>query len=115
MPATLAAPAKVQELLETRILILDGAMGSLLQKLNLSEVEVRGERFAKHTKDMIRFSDILCLTNPEAISNIHRQYLEAGADIIETNSFNASPIGAMEFELPDTVIREINFAAVACA
>ncbi len=117
MPATLTAPAQIEEILATRIMVLDGAMGSMLQRLNLSEADVRGDRFADYPKEsqFQRFSDLLCLTRPDAITQIHRAYLEAGADIIETNSFGASPIGAMEFALPDELIREINFAAVACA
>ena len=106
---------QLRTLLDDRILILDGAMGSLIQSLKLSEADVRGERFADHSKDLKNFADILCLTNPEAITEIHRRYYEAGADIVCTNSFGASPVGADEFELPDSVIAEINVAAVACA
>jgi len=76
---------------------------------------MRGERFAGHHKDLKNFADVLCLTHPAELTEIHRRYLAAGADIIETNTFGASPIGAIEFELPDDVIREINQAAVACA
>ncbi len=103
------------ELLRERILVLDGAMGSMIQKLKLTDAQVRGERFLAHPKDLSRFSDLLCLSMPAAITDIHRAYLQAGADIVETNSFNCSPIGAIEYELPDDVIREINYAAVACA
>ncbi len=103
------------ELMRERILVLDGAMGSMIQKLKLTDAQVRGERFLAHPKDLSRFSDLLCLSMPAAITDIHRAYLQAGADIVETNSFNGSPIGAMEYELGDDVIREINFAAVACA
>lgn len=104
-------------LIRDRIVILDGAMGSMIQRLKFDEAAVRGTRFAGHDreKDLVRFSDILCLTQPDAITNIHRAYLEAGADIIETNSFGASPIGMIEFGLPNELVREINFAAVDCA
>ncbi len=103
------------ELMRERILVLDGAMGSMIQKLKLTDAQVRGERFLAHAKDLSRFSDILCLTMPAAITDIHRAYLQAGADIVETNSFNASPIGAVEYDLDEETLREINFAAVACA
>ena len=102
-------------LMRERILVLDGAMGSMIQKLQLTDAQVRGERFLAHAKDLSRFSDLLCLSMPAAITEIHRAYLQAGADIVETNSFNCSPIGAIEYDLTPDVIREINFAAVACA
>ena len=105
----------IQQLLEDRILVLDGAMGTMIQRYHLSEDDVRGERFRGHSKDLVRFSDILCLTHPEKITEIHRQYLAAGADIVETNTFGASVIGMEEFALPAEVAREINLAAVACA
>ncbi|MGN6546706.1 MAG: methionine synthase [Aureliella sp.] len=103
------------ELMRERILVLDGAMGSMIQRLQLTDAQVRGEQFADHPKDLSRFSDILCITMPGAITDIHRAYLQAGADIVETNSFGASPIGAIEFDLDPDTIREINYAAVACA
>ncbi|MFO1066573.1 MAG: methionine synthase [Pirellulales bacterium] len=103
------------ELMRERILVLDGAMGSMIQRLKLTDAQVRGERFLSHAKDLSRFSDILCLTMPSSITDIHRAYLQAGADIVETNSFGASPIGAIEFDLSRDLLREINFAAVACA
>jgi 5-methyltetrahydrofolate--homocysteine methyltransferase len=102
-------------LIRERLLILDGAMGTMIQKLKLDEAAVRGKRFAGHNKDLKNFSDILCLTHPDAITDIHRQYFEAGADIVETNSFGGSPIGMVEFDLPNELVREINYAAVDCA
>jgi 5-methyltetrahydrofolate--homocysteine methyltransferase len=105
----------LEELLEHRILILDGAMGTMIQRYKLTEEQVRGERFHGHGKDLVRFSDILCLTHPEKITEIHRQYFEAGADIVETNTFGASVIGMDEFALPTEIAREINHAAAACA
>ena len=102
-------------LIRERLLILDGAMGTMIQKLKLDEAAVRGKRFAAHNKDLKNFSDILCLTHPDSITDIHRQYFEAGADIVETNSFGASPIGMFEFDLPNELVREINYAAVDCA
>jgi len=105
----------LESLLEERILILDGAMGTMLQRLGLDEAAVRGERFAGHHKDLARFSDILNLTRPDDITEIHRKYLAAGADIIETNTFGASLVGMEEFQLPAELVEEINKAGVACA
>jgi 5-methyltetrahydrofolate--homocysteine methyltransferase len=107
----------LEELLAERILILDGAMGTMIQRYQLSEEDVRGERFRDHTKDLVRFSDVLCLTHPDKITEIHRKYLAAGADIVETNSFGASPIGMDEFDFADPIgmTRELNRAAVECA
>jgi 5-methyltetrahydrofolate--homocysteine methyltransferase len=105
----------LEELLSRRILVLDGAMGTMVQALKLDEAAIRGERFAEHHKDLANFVDILCLTRPADITEIHRKYLEAGADIVETNTFGASPVGMIEFDLPLELVREINFAAVDCA
>jgi len=105
----------LESLLEERILILDGAMGTMLQRLNLDEAAVRGERFAGHTKDLARFSDVLNITRPGDITEIHRQYLAAGADIIETNTFGGSLVGMEEFQLPAELVEEINRTGVACA
>ncbi len=105
------------ELLSHRILVLDGAMGTMVQALKLTEADFRGERFAGHhsDKDLKNFVDLLCLTQPEAVTDIHRKYFAAGADIVETNTFGASPLGMAEFDLPPELVREINHAAVACA
>jgi 5-methyltetrahydrofolate--homocysteine methyltransferase len=105
----------LESLLAERILVLDGAMGTQVQALGLDERAVRGERFADHHKDLKNFADILCLTHAEAVTDIHRRYLAAGADIVETNTFGASPVGMEEFALPLELVREINVAAVACA
>jgi len=114
-PTRTAMFDRLQALLAERILILDGAMGTMLQRYKLTEEQVRGERFRDHHKDLVRFSDILCLTHPDKIKEIHRQYLAAGADIIETNTFGASFIGMEEFDLPRALVREINTAAARCA
>ncbi|HAC90873.1 MAG TPA: methionine synthase [Planctomycetaceae bacterium] len=105
----------ILQALSERILVLDGAMGTMVQALKLSEADVRGDRFADHHKDLKNFTDILCLTHPKAVQEIHRKYLLAGADIVSTNSFGASPVGMEEFELPLELINEINHAAVNCA
>jgi 5-methyltetrahydrofolate--homocysteine methyltransferase len=105
----------LEQLLDERILIIDGSMGVLLRRYGLTEEEIRGEQFRNHTKDLKNFADIFCLTNPEKVVQVHRDYLEAGADIVETNSFGASIVGADEFDVTADVIRDINLAAVACA
>ncbi len=114
-PSRTVAYNQLESLLAERILVLDGAMGTMIQALKLSDSDIRGERFAKHHKDLGRFSDILCLTRPTDITEIHRKYLAAGADIIETNTFGASFVGMDEFQLPRELVKEINVAAVRCA
>ncbi len=110
-----SAAEKLCELLEERVLLLDGATGTQIQALGLDEAATRGERFADHDRDLKNFADILCLTRPDDITAIHRRYLEAGADIVETNTFGASPVGMDEFNLPLELVGEINAAAVRCA
>jgi 5-methyltetrahydrofolate--homocysteine methyltransferase len=105
----------LSHLIRERILLLDGAMGTMIQRLKLDEAAVRGDRFADHHKDLKNFSDILCLTHAEEITDIHRAYFAAGSDIVETNTFGASPVGMVEFDLPLDLVVEINHAAVACA
>src|SRR5256885_13668188 len=88
-PARLKA---LEDALTQRILVLDGAMGTMIQRHRLSESEYRGTRFASHPKDLRGNNDLLSLTRPEVIRDIHRAYLEAGADILETNTFNSTAI-----------------------
>ena len=107
--------AQLRCLLEDRILVLDGAMGTMVQALNLTESDTRGRRFASHPVDLQNFVDILSLTQPDAVTEIHGKYLDAGADIITTNTFGSSPVGMEEFRLPPETMREINAAAVECA
>ena len=106
---------RLETLLEQRILLLDGGMGTMVQAMGLEEREIRGERFADHTKDLKNFVDILSLTQPDKLREIHRQWLEAGSDIIETNTFGASPVGIVEFDLPQELVKELNVEAVRCA
>ena len=106
---------QLQEILEERILVLDGATGTQIQALELDEAAIRGERFADHDKDLKNFADILCVTRPDDMTAIHRRYLEAGADLIETNTFGASSVGMDEFNMPLAMVDEINAAAVQCA
>ena len=102
------------ELMSERILVLDGAMGTMIQGLNLQEADFRGDRFAESEQDLAGNNDLLCLTRPELIEDIHRQYLQAGADIIETNTFNATAISQADYGL-ESIVRELNCAAAAIA
>ena len=104
----------MQELVRRRILILDGALGTMIQKYNLSEEIFRGERFKEFPGQMKGNNDLLCLTAPHIIRDIHRRYLEAGADIIETNTFNAQRISMADYQVEDCC-REINLAAAKLA
>ncbi len=89
----------LERLVSERILILDGAMGTMIQKRRLSEEEFRGSLFASHPVPLRGDNDVLCLTQPEVILDIHRAYLEAGADIIETNTFNATAVSQADYTL----------------
>jgi 5-methyltetrahydrofolate--homocysteine methyltransferase len=88
----------LQSLLHERILILDGAMGTMIQRHQLEEKDFRGERFADHAHDLKGNNDLLCLTQPDIIKGIHKQYLEAGADIIETNTFNSTSLSQEDYQ-----------------
>ena len=85
--------------LKDRILVLDGAMGTMIQSLNLSETDYRGKQFANFHKDLKGNNDLLSITQPHLIKDIHTAYLEAGADIIETNTFNATRTSMSDYEL----------------
>jgi 5-methyltetrahydrofolate--homocysteine methyltransferase len=98
-----------------RILIIDGSMGVFLQSYQLPENDFRGERFKTHHRDLKGNFDVLCLTRPDLIGNIHRMYLDAGADIIETNTFNATAISQAEFDMPGGICYDINKAAAEIA
>lgn len=97
-----------------RILILDGAMGTMIQRLGLTEADFRGREFSTHAADLRGCNDLLSITQPAAITGIHRDFLEAGADILSTNTFNANRISMADYALVDRVC-DINRAAVACA
>ncbi len=103
-----------EELLRRRILILDGAMGTMIQSYGLEEADYRGERFADHPSDLKGNNDLLCLTRPDIIRDIHTAYLEAGADIVETNTFNATSISQADYGLAD-LVHELNLAAARIA
>ncbi|MGL4519694.1 MAG: methionine synthase [Phocaeicola sp.] len=104
----------LQHLITERILILDGAMGTMIQPYNLTESDFRGERFAQHPGLMKGNNDMLVLTRPDVIEEIHRLYLEAGADIIETNSFNAQRISMADYGM-EAYCREMNLVAAQLA
>ena len=104
----------IQQLIRERILVLDGAMGTMIQQYNLSEVDFRGERFKDIPGQLKGNNDLLCLTRPEVIEDIHRKYLVAGADIIETNSFNATSVSMADYHV-QAYCREINLAAARLA
>jgi 5-methyltetrahydrofolate--homocysteine methyltransferase len=106
--------ALLERLLAERILIIDGAMGTMIQARKFEEADFRGSQFVDHPRDLKGCNDLLVLTQPAAIEEIHRQYLEAGADIIETNTFNANRVSMANYGLTEYV-RDINQAAAACA
>jgi len=105
---------QIRELLNQRILVLDGAMGSMIQRYKLTDEQYGGEQFKDASILQKGNNDLLCLTQPDIISDIHRQYLEAGADIIETNSLNLTSISMADYGL-ESYVRELNLAAVRIA
>ena len=104
----------ISELLQRRILVLDGAMGTMIQQYKLQEADYRGARFADFHKDIKGNNDVLCLTQPHIVEAIHRAYLEAGADIIETNTFNATTISLADYDMQHLAY-EINLEAARIA
>ncbi|HEY7411030.1 MAG TPA: methionine synthase [Vicinamibacteria bacterium] len=104
----MAAPVSdLESLLQRRIAVIDGAMGTMVQRYRLQEADYRGERFAAHAHDLKGDADVLNLTRPDVVETIHRQYLEAGADIIETNTFTATSVSQADYGL-EAVTYEIN-------
>lgn len=104
----------LSSLMEERILILDGAMGTMIQRRKLEEEDYRGERFADWESPLKGMNDLLVLTQPKIIADIHREYLDAGADIIETNNFNATASDLVRYNLQDYAY-ELNVAAAKLA
>ena len=90
---------QIRQLLRERILVLDGAMGTAIQEHNLGEADYRGERFADHPGDLKGNNDLLTLTQPRLIRDIHGEYLAAGADLIETNTFNSTSIAMADYRM----------------
>lgn len=106
--------AYLQKIFSERIVILDGGMGTMIQTYEPNEEIYRGDRFIDHPQDLINNNDLLCITQPHMIYTIHRQYLEAGADIIETNTFNGTKIAQADFRA-EHLVREINLEAAKLA
>src|SRR5579871_1496044 len=105
---------RLRELLDKHILIIDGAMGTMVQRYKLQEHDYRGERFANWHSDVKGNNDLLCITQPHIIKEIHRQYLQAGANIIETNTFNSQAISLADYDMQELAY-ELNVAAAKCA
>jgi 5-methyltetrahydrofolate--homocysteine methyltransferase len=104
----------INQILSKRIMVLDGAMGTMIQRYKLEEKDYRGEQFKEHHSSLKGFNDLLCITQPQIIEEIHRAYLEAGADIIETNSFNATFIAMADYKM-EHLAYELNVAAAKVA
>jgi 5-methyltetrahydrofolate--homocysteine methyltransferase len=113
-PAPYTRGAALPALLAQRIVIIDGAMGTLIQRFMLTEADFRGERFRNHPKDLKGNNDLLVLTRPDVVRRIHDQYLAAGADIIETNTFGATSIAQADYGLAG-IAHEMNVAAARLA
>jgi len=104
----------IQETLKKRILVIDGAMGTMIQRHKLTEADYRGARFANWPSDVKGNNDLLCITQPAIVTGIHLQYLEAGADIVETNTFSSTCIAMADYDMQDLAY-ELNVAAAKCA
>ena len=104
----------LKNLLEERILILDGAMGTAIQQYQLEEKDFRGEEFVNHPVNLKGNNDILSLTRPDIISRIHQSYIDAGADIIETNTFNSNAVSQADYQCSADVYR-LNYAGARLA
>lgn len=104
----------IQKAISERILVLDGAMGTMLQRYNFSEEDFRGQRFKDFPHPLKGNNDLLSLTQPQAIKEVHRQYFEAGADIVETNTFSGTTIGMADYHLEDLVY-ELNYESAKLA
>ena len=104
----------IEDLLAKRILIMDGAMGTMIQSYKLMDNDFRGEQFADHPHDLKGNNDLLSLTRPDVIEEIHKDFLEAGADFIETNTFNANGLSQQDYQTADAVY-EMNLASAEIA
>jgi 5-methyltetrahydrofolate--homocysteine methyltransferase len=114
LPPTSVRDDAFRRLFAGRIVVLDGAMGSMIQGYGLEEADFRGKQFATHPQDLKGNNDLLCLTRPDVIEGIHRAYFDAGADLVETNTFSSTSIAMADYRC-EPWVREINLAAVACA
>ena len=104
----------LQQLLEKQIVIIDGAMGTMIQRHKLQEADYRGQRFINWHKDVKGNNDLLSITQPDIIIGIHKLYLEAGADIIETNTFSSTSIAQADYDMQEFAY-EMNVASAKCA
>jgi len=104
----------ISDILKQRVLVLDGAMGTMIQKLNFDESDYRGNRFKDYNRPLKGNNDLLSITQPNAIFNIHKEYLEAGADIIETNTFSSTSIGMADYGM-ESLVYELNFESAKLA
>ncbi|MEO5957870.1 MAG: homocysteine S-methyltransferase family protein [Opitutaceae bacterium] len=109
-----ASTEALHKLFASRVAVLDGAMGSMIQTYKLEEADFRGELFKSHAHDLKGNNDLLCLTKPSVIEEIHSQYFAAGADMVETNTFSSTSIGQADYKL-EHIVTELNLAAVAVA
>src|SRR5437773_10664812 len=105
---------RLDQLFKQRIAIFDGSMGVMLQHKGLSDEQFRGERFRDHPKPLRNNSDVLCLTQPDLVTQVHRDYLEAGADIITTNTFTATRVSQADYGL-EKYVYEMNFEGARLA
>ena len=114
-PTTMETPTfSIEKEIEKRILVLDGAMGTMIQTFHLKEEEYRGIRFARHAHPLVGNNDLLTLTQPEIIEEIHKRFLDSGADIIETNTFNSNRISQADYGL-ENIVSELNIEAARLA
>nr|MBI3614617.1 homocysteine S-methyltransferase family protein [Nitrospirota bacterium] len=104
----------LRQIMQRRIAVIDGAMGTMIQTHKLDEAAFRGRQFAAHGHDLKGCNDLLCVTQPEIVAGIHRQFLEAGADIIETNTFNSTSISMADYKL-ESLAYDLNLAGARVA
>lgn len=112
--ATAERADRFRRLFASKIVVLDGAMGSMIQTFNLGEADFRGERFSAHPHDLKGNNDLLSLTRPDIIEKIHGDYFAAGADVVETNTFSSTSIAMADYRC-EPFVREMNLASVQCA
>ena len=105
---------RIEKLLEERILFLDGAMGTMIQKHKFTEEQYRGTRFSDYAHNLKGNNDLLSITQPDTISQIHREFLEAGADIIETNTFNSTAVSMADYHM-EFLVDELNLVSAQLA
>ena len=110
----MSTESRLRELMAERILVLDGAWGTMLQRAGLSDADYRGERFADHPQEVAGDPDLLNLTRPDVVLDIHRRYLAAGADVTTTNTFTATSIGQADYGL-ESAVHELNVAGARLA